>query len=86
MEKRVEVTIGKQLYTFIGDDEERIKRAASYVDGKLNEVLREHRIVNTVNALIMALMELADEYLQLKDMIGRIETSACRLLKKIEEI
>ncbi len=86
MEKRVEVTIGRQLYTFVGEDEERIKRAAMYVDRKVSEVLTEHRIVNTVNALIMALMEMADEYLELKDRVGEIERSADRLLKKMEEV
>jgi cell division protein ZapA (FtsZ GTPase activity inhibitor) len=86
MEKRVEVTIGRQLYTFVGEDEERIRRVARYVDQRLKEVLSEHRIVNTVNALVMALMEMADEYLQLQEKIGIIERSATRILKKVEEI
>lgn len=86
MEKRVEVTIGRQPYIFVGENEERIRKAASYVDRKLSEVLKEHRIVNTVNALIMALMEMADEYLELKEKIGKIETSTERLLKKMEQI
>jgi cell division protein ZapA (FtsZ GTPase activity inhibitor) len=86
MEKRVEVTIGRQLYTFVGEDEERIRRVATYVDQRLKEVLSEHRIVNTVNALVMALMEMADEYLELQEKIGIIERSATRILKKVEEI
>ncbi|MCS7281461.1 MAG: cell division protein ZapA [Desulfobacterota bacterium] len=86
MGKRVEVTIGNQLYTFVGDDEERIKRAAVLVDNKLSEVIKEHGIVNTVNALIMTLMEMADEYLSLKERIDRIEVSTNRLLKKMEEV
>jgi cell division protein ZapA (FtsZ GTPase activity inhibitor) len=86
MEKRVEVTIGRQLYTFVGEDEERIRRVARYVDQRLKEVLSEHRIVNTVNALVMALMEMADEYLELQEKIGIIERSATRILKKVEEI
>ena len=82
----MEVTIGRQLYTFVGEDEERIRRVARYVDQRLKEVLSEHRIVNTVNALVMALMEMADEYLELQEKIGIIERSATRILKKVEEI
>ncbi|MCX7857011.1 MAG: cell division protein ZapA [Deltaproteobacteria bacterium] len=82
----MEVTIGRNHYTFIGEDEERIKKVATYVDSKVTEVLREHKIVNTVNVLVMALMEMADEYLELKERLGKIETSTNRLLKKIEEI
>lgn len=86
MGKRVEVMIGRHLYTFVGEDEERIKKAAMYVDRKLSEVIREHKIVNTINALVMTLVEMADEFLELREKIGKIEISTDRLLKKIEGV
>lgn len=80
------MTIGRKRFTFLGEDEERIRKVAGYVDRKLDEVVREHGIVNTVNALIMALMEVTDEYLILKEKFGNLVSSTDRLLRKIEEV
>lgn len=80
------MTIGRKRFTFLGEDEERIRKVAGYVDRKLDEVVREHGIVNTVNALIMALMEVTDEYLILKEKFGNLVSSTGRLLRKIEEV
>lgn len=80
------MTIGRKRFTFLGEDEERIRKVAGYVDRKLDEVVREHGIVNTVNALIMALMEVTDEYLNLKEKFGNLVSSTDRLLRKIEEV
>lgn len=80
------MTIGRRRFTFLGEDEERIKRVASFVDSKLEEVSREHGIVNTVNVLVMALMEVVDEYLILKEKFGSVISSTNRLLRKIEEV
>ena len=63
MEKKVEVRILNQPFTFIGEDEERIKRVAGFVDERVAYVLNNHGLVNTMNAVIMAMMELSDEYL-----------------------
>lgn len=85
MEKKVEVRILNQPFTFIGEDEERIKKAAGFVDEKVRYVLDNYGIVNTINAVIMAMMELSDEYLAMREQAERFEGSALRLLKKVEE-
>jgi hypothetical protein len=41
--------------------------------------------VNTINAVIMAMMELSDEYLEMREKSEQFEGRALKLLKKIEE-
>ena len=45
MEKKVEVRILNQPFTFIGEDEERIKKVAGFVDERVGYVLNNHGIV-----------------------------------------
>ncbi len=85
MEKKVEVRILNQPFTFVGEDEERIRKAAGFVDKRVKDVLDNYGIVNTINAVIMAMMELSDEYLARKEQAEKFEGSALRLLKKVEE-
>ena len=86
MEKKVEVTILKQPFTFVGEDEERIKRDAHYVGDKIDYVVNRYGIVNTLNAVIMAMMELADEYLEMKNQAEKVDGRTLRLIKKFEDI
>jgi len=85
MEKKVEVRILNQPFTFIGEDEERIKRVAGFVDEKVKYVLANYGIVNTINAVIMAMMELSDEHLLMKEQAERLEGRTLRLIRKVEE-
>ena len=84
MKKKVEVTINNQPFTFIGEDEEKIRKVAAFVDDKIKEVIDSHRMVNTVNAIVMAMMVVADEYMDMKDKAKNFEGKALRLLKKVE--
>ena len=86
MDKRVEVTILNQPFVFIGDDEERIKRLAKFVDEKVNHVIKDYGIINTLNAVIMAMMELTDEYLEFREQAERLEGMALKILRKVEVI
>jgi cell division protein ZapA (FtsZ GTPase activity inhibitor) len=85
MEKKVEVRILNQPFTFVGEDEERIKKAAGFVDEKVNLVVTTYGIVNTINAVIMAMMELSDEYLLMKEQAEKFEGRTLKLIKKVEE-
>ena len=85
MEKKVEVRILNQPFTFIGEDEERIRTVAGFVNEKVGYALHNYGIVNTMNAVIMAMMELSDEYLLMKEQAEKFEGRAMRLLKKVEE-
>ncbi len=86
MEKKVEVTILKQSFTFVGEDDERIKRDAHYVADRIDRVVDRYGIVNTLNAVIMAMMELADEYLEMKQQVEKVDGRTLRLIKKFEDI
>jgi cell division protein ZapA (FtsZ GTPase activity inhibitor) len=83
--KKVEVSIMNQPFTFIGEDEERIKRAAAYVDGRIGSAVKDYGIVNTMNAVIMAFMEMTDEYLEMKTKAEKFEGRTLKLLRKVEE-
>jgi len=85
MGKKVEVVILNQPYTFVGEDEDRIVRAAEFVDGRIRDVIKDYGIVNTLNAIIMAMMRIADEYLEVKQRVENVEDHTLRLLQKVEE-
>jgi cell division protein ZapA (FtsZ GTPase activity inhibitor) len=85
MQHKVEVNILNQAFTFIGEDEGRIKRAAQFVDDKIGFVINNYGIVNTINAVIMAMMEISDEYLEMREQAEKFEGRALRLLQKVEE-
>jgi len=85
MEKKVEVRILNQPFTFVGDDEGRIRRVAQCIDEKISYVQSNYGIVNTLNAVIMAMMELMDEYMDIRDQAERVEGRTLKLLKKVEE-
>jgi cell division protein ZapA (FtsZ GTPase activity inhibitor) len=86
MEKKVEVTILKQPFIFVGEDEDRIKRDARYVDEKIAHAVDRYGIINTLNAVIMAMMEITDEYLEMKKQAEKFEGRTLRLIKKFEDI
>lgn len=86
MDNKVEVSILNQPFTFIGEDEDRIRRAAEYVDKRIDYVVNYYGIVNTMNAVIMAMMELTDEYFQIKEHAEKFEGRTLKLLEKMEEL
>jgi len=85
MGKKVEVNILNQLYTFVGEDEEQIVRAAEFVDARIRGVIKDYGIVNTLNAIMMAMMSMAAEYLETKERVEKVEDRTLKLLQKVEE-
>ena len=85
MGKKVEVSILNQMYTLVGEDEEQIVRAAEFVDTRIRDVIKDYGIVNTLNAVMMAMMSIAAEYLETKERAENVEDRTLRLLKKVEE-
>lgn len=71
-------------FTFIAEDDERIKKIANFVDQRIKEALKKHRLINTLNAVIMAMMELADEYLEMKDLTENYDRRTLKLLNKLK--
>jgi cell division protein ZapA (FtsZ GTPase activity inhibitor) len=85
MGTKVEVSILNQIYTFVGEDEDQIVRAAQFVDERIRDVIKEYGIVNTLNAIVMAMMRIAAEYLETRDRVEKVEDRTLRLLQKVEE-
>ena len=83
---RVEVTILNQSFTFVGDDEERIRKVAQFVDEEIKAVAQNFEIVNTLNMVIMAMMRIADNYMELKERFEKVEDNTLRLLRKVENV
>ncbi len=84
--KKVAVNILNQVYTFVGEDEAQITRAAEFVDARIKDVIKDYSIVNTLNAVMMAMMHVAAEYLEVKDRVEKVENHTLRLLQKVEEL
>ena len=85
MSKKIAVNILNQVYTFVGEDEEQIVRAAEFVDARIKDVIKDYSIVNTLNAVLMAMMRVAAEYLEVKEKAEKVENHTLRLLQKVEE-
>ncbi|MCX5811331.1 MAG: cell division protein ZapA [Proteobacteria bacterium] len=86
MEKKVEVNILNQPFTFIGEDEERIRRVAQDVDERISRIVNDYGIVNTMNAVIMAMMELTDEFFEIRAHTEKFKGRTLNLLKRVEEL
>ncbi len=83
---KVEVTILNQTFTFVGDDEERIRTVARYVDEEIRGATRDFGIVNTMNAVIMAMMRIADNCVTMREQFERVENRTLQLLRKVENV
>ncbi len=84
--RKVEVSILNQVYTFVGEDEKQIVRTAEFVDATIRDVIKDYSIVNTLNAMMMAMMRIAAEYLEVKEKVEKVEDHTLRLLQKVEEL
>ncbi|OPY59485.1 MAG: Cell division protein ZapA [Syntrophorhabdaceae bacterium PtaU1.Bin034] len=83
---KVEVTILNQSFTFVGEDEQRIRRVAGFVDDEIRAASRNFGIVNTLNAVIMAMMKVADDYITMRERFEKVEDKTLRLLRKVEDV
>ncbi len=83
---KVEVTILNQPFTFVAEDHERIRKVARFVDEEIRGVERDFGIVNTMNAVIMAMMKIADDYISMQERFELVEDRTQRLLRKVENI
>ncbi len=91
MKNQVRVEILGREYTIRSDEgEERVKKIAEYVDGKLKRISESSRTASTLNAAILAAMDIANEYFEaqegrthLHQRVEEIETKSSRLIELI---
>lgn len=68
MKQVAQVTILGQQYTFKSDtDPKAIEHVADFVNSRIDEVIASGRTADTLGAAVLALMNVAGEYLQLRD-------------------
>jgi cell division protein ZapA len=71
--RHVEVDIFGNRYNIQGDaSAEYIRKLARFVDGKMEDVAKTMTSANLVQIAILAAMNIADEYFQLKEIDGTI--------------
>jgi cell division protein ZapA len=90
MENKVRVTIFGNTYNIQGDaPPEYILRLAAFVNEKMEEVSRSVRGANTLQTAILAALNIADEYHQMKDarigITGALEQKTKALISMLDE-
>ena len=90
MAKLVEVTIGNACYTVKTDaDETYIQSVARYVNSKMEEIQDKTKSVSTMNVIILAALNTADELFRERDKNGKkmeeIEDRSRNLIEMIEK-
>ena len=91
MKSLVQVEIMGREYNIRSDEgEERVKKIARYVDEKLRKISEASKTTSTLNAAILAAMDIANEYFEAleghshqKRRVEEIETKSSRLLERI---
>lgn len=86
MKSTVQVTILGQQYTVKSDASATdVHRVAAFVNEQLSQVAQEKKTVDTLNSVILALMNLAGAHLKLMDEHVDVEKRLVRLLTRLEE-
>jgi len=92
MKNQVRVEILGREYTIRSDEgEERVKKIAQYVDQKLKKISESSRPASTLNAAILAAMDIANDYFEalegrthLHHTVQEIESKSGRLIELID--
>ncbi len=83
MQEGISVEIYDQEYNIKGDlDPEYIRKLAKYLDGKMRSIAGRTRTVDSLRVAVLAALNLADEYHQLK---ARYETTTKQVDEKLGE-
>lgn len=89
MKQVAEVTILGQQYTFKSNtDPKAIEQVADFVNDRIDEVLSSGYTADTLGAAVLALMNVAGEYLQLRDgnEAVQVQQRLEALLARLEDI
>ena len=87
---RVEI-LGREYTVKSDEDEERVKKIAEYVNGKLRRISDNTKTISTLNVAILAAMDIANEYFEvleghsnLTQKVEKIEVKSSRLIEMID--
>lgn len=90
MKERVQVTLLGQVFMLRSDaSPEEVRRVADFVHRLLDEVCMTGKTVDSLNAALLALLNVSQSYLQLQETHARAEQELAvrleRLTRKIED-
>ena len=86
MKNAVQVTILGQQFAVKSDaGAEEVQRVAAYVNDQLSLIVEGRKTADTLNAAILALMNVAGTYLRLQDENAEMKNRLNRLLERIAE-
>ena len=85
--RTVEVSIMGQKFLVRSDsDEEYVERIAEFVNGKVAEITSKSKSIPSLNVVILAAMNIADEYLRSKDDKSQFASVVEKKLKGMIEL
>ena len=86
MPGRVDVEIFGKVYTVRGEkDVEYVRRVAEYVDRKMREISQVTDTVSTSRIAILAALNIADEFFDLREETDELESRIKNLSRKIDK-
>lgn len=87
MKKQVEIKVMGQKFTVRSDStEEYVNEVANFVEEKINEVMRSTKAVASLNVVILAAMNIADEFMKFKQTKDKQWDNAEKKIKNVIEL
>lgn len=87
MKKQVEIKVMGQKFTVRSDStEEYVNEVANFVEEKINEVMRSTKAVASLNVVILAAMNIADEFMKFKQTKDKQWENAEKKIKNVIEL
>ncbi|HAG51306.1 MAG TPA: hypothetical protein DHU69_02400 [Deltaproteobacteria bacterium] len=82
----VEVNILEQkLVVKSKDGEEHVKKVIDFLNSKIEEVKENSKAVSTLNVALLTAMNIADDYLEAKERLTRLEGRSKKLSQLIDK-
>jgi len=83
----VQVTLLGQQYTVRSDSApDEVAEVAAFVNSRIAEVASSSRVVDTMNTVVLALLNVAGDYLRLQESDRRREERLQQLLARLDEL
>lgn len=87
MKKQIEIKVMGQKFVIRSDStEEYVNEVATFVDQKMNEIIKNSKAVASLNVAILAAMNIADEYLKFRSQSERQHTQVEKKIKDVIEL
>lgn len=76
--------MGQSFSVTSDDEEEHIRRVATYVDGKMREIAAGGKVVSSFTAAVLTALNIASECHKLQQRVAEIETGIDRLTERLD--